>query len=102
MIRYIDGTSTLYSAVLSLSEWGEESAGRIILDLLRLEGRLTILQVIQGLDKAQAVWGTDPALPGEGFDRLRRALLGSGFLSRPVPFADCVDNRLAEEVAASG
>jgi type IV secretory pathway VirB4 component len=56
MIRYIDGSATLYSAVLSLSEWGEESAGRIILDLLRLEGRLTILQIIQGLDKAQAVF----------------------------------------------
>src|SRR6185437_4229617 len=56
LIRHINGTSTVYSAVLSLSEWGEESAGRIIRDLLRLEGRLTILQVIQGLDKAQAVF----------------------------------------------
>jgi type IV secretion/conjugal transfer VirB4 family ATPase len=56
MIRSIDGSATLYGAVLSLSEWGEESAGRIILDLLRLEGRLTILQIIQGLDKAQAVF----------------------------------------------
>src|SRR6185437_10017245 len=56
LIRHIDGTSTLYSAVLSLSEWGEESSGAIIRDLLRLEGRLTILQTIQGLDKAQAVF----------------------------------------------
>lgn len=50
--------------------------------------------------KAQGVWGTDPILAEEGFDRLRRALLGSGFLSHTVPFADCVDNRLAEEVVA--
>ena len=51
--------------------------------------------------KEQGVWGHDPVLPEAGFDRLRRALLGSGFLSREVPFADCVDNRLAEEVIAS-
>jgi NitT/TauT family transport system substrate-binding protein len=51
--------------------------------------------------KAQGVWGTDPILPEEGFDRLRRALLASGFLSRTVPFADCVDNRLADEVVAA-
>jgi NitT/TauT family transport system substrate-binding protein len=46
--------------------------------------------------KEQGVWGRDPVLPEEGFDRLRRALLGSNFLSRAVPFAECVDNRLAE------
>ena len=52
--------------------------------------------------REQGVWGHDPVLPEEGFDRLRRALLGSGFLSREVPFADCVDNRLAEEAVAKG
>ena len=51
--------------------------------------------------KAQGVWGTDPVLPEEGFDRLRRALLGNGFLRTTVPFADCVDNRLAEEAVAA-
>src|SRR5580704_4766846 len=52
--------------------------------------------------KAQGVWGTDPVLPEEGFDRLRRALLATGFLARSVPFADCVDNRLAQEVVVTG
>jgi len=46
--------------------------------------------------QGQGVWGKDPVLPEGGFDRLRRALLGSGFLKRAVPFAECVDNRLAE------
>lgn len=50
--------------------------------------------------KAQGVWGTDPILPEEGFARLRRALLGCGFLSREVPFAECVDNSLAEAAMA--
>ncbi|MBV9586228.1 MAG: hypothetical protein JO213_15230 [Alphaproteobacteria bacterium] len=48
------------------------------------------------------MWGRDPVLPEAGFDRVRRALLGSGFLSREVPFAECVDNRLAKEAVANG
>jgi NitT/TauT family transport system substrate-binding protein len=51
--------------------------------------------------KTQGVWGTEPTLPEEGFDQLRRALLATGFLRRTVPFEDCVDNFLAEEVVAS-
>ena len=52
--------------------------------------------------QAQGVWGRDPVLPEEGFDRLRRALVATGFLSKPVPFAECVDNSLAEAVIAEG
>ena len=49
---------------------------------------------------AQGVWGQDPVLPEDGFDRLRRGLLSSGFIAAPAPFADCVDNRLARRAAA--
>src|SRR5712691_8029813 len=52
--------------------------------------------------QGQGVWGKDPVLPEGGFDRLRRALLGSGFLKRAVPFAECVDNRLAEAAVGDG
>ena len=52
--------------------------------------------------QAQGVWADNPVLSEEGFDRLRRALLASGFLDRTVPFADCVDNRLAEEAIKAG
>jgi len=51
--------------------------------------------------KAQGVWGTDPILPEEGFMRLQRALLATGYLSHSVPFADCIDNRLAEAAIAA-
>jgi NitT/TauT family transport system substrate-binding protein len=51
--------------------------------------------------KAQGVWAASPILSEEGFDRLCRALLASGFLGRSVAFADCADNRLAAEVAAA-
>ena len=46
--------------------------------------------------KAQGVWAEDPRLSQEGFERLRRALLGCGFLQRAVPFTECVDPTLAE------
>ncbi len=52
--------------------------------------------------KAQGVWAEDPRLPQTGFDRLRRALVGSGFLKRAVPFAECVDASLAEAAVAGG
>jgi NitT/TauT family transport system substrate-binding protein len=45
--------------------------------------------------KAQGVWGIDPRLPEDGFLCLQRALLSSGFLAHPVPYADCVDNTFA-------
>lgn len=51
--------------------------------------------------KAQGVWSADPILSEEGFDRLQRALLASGFLTRSVPFADCAANSLAEETMRS-
>jgi NitT/TauT family transport system substrate-binding protein len=52
--------------------------------------------------KAQGVWASNPVLSQEGFDRLQRALLASGFLGRSVPFADCADNGLAAETARGG
>jgi NitT/TauT family transport system substrate-binding protein len=48
----------------------------------------------------QGVWGRDPVLPQEGFERLRAGLLSSGFVRRAVPFAECVDNRLAAQAGA--
>jgi NitT/TauT family transport system substrate-binding protein len=52
--------------------------------------------------QSQGVWGRDPVLSEEGYDRLRRALIGNGYLTREVPFAECVDNRLAAEAVAAG
>ena len=51
--------------------------------------------------KGQDVWATDPRLSQQGFERLQRAVLGSGFIKRAVPFAECADNRLAEEAVAA-
>jgi NitT/TauT family transport system substrate-binding protein len=50
--------------------------------------------------KSQGVWSTDPILSEAGYNCLRRAILGCGFLKREVPFAECVDNMLAEAAVA--
>jgi NitT/TauT family transport system substrate-binding protein len=50
--------------------------------------------------RTQRVWGDDPALPEDGFDRLRRGLVSSGFIRRPIAFQACVDNRLALQAVA--
>jgi NitT/TauT family transport system substrate-binding protein len=48
----------------------------------------------------QGVWGRDPVLPQEGFERLRAGLLSGGFIRRAVAFAECVDNSLAAAAIA--
>jgi NitT/TauT family transport system substrate-binding protein len=45
--------------------------------------------------QSQSVWGRDPVLPEDGFDRLRRCLISGGFIRRPTAYTACVDNRLA-------
>ena len=46
------------------------------------------------------IWGQNPVLPRAGFERLRVALLSGGLIKREIPFEDCVDNSLADIVAA--
>ena len=41
------------------------------------------------------LWGADPLLPREGFDRLKRGMLSGGAIRRDIPFEECVDMSLA-------
>jgi NitT/TauT family transport system substrate-binding protein len=45
--------------------------------------------------RVQRIWGEDPVLPEDGFDRLHAGLLSAGFIAKPVAYRDCVENRLA-------
>jgi NitT/TauT family transport system substrate-binding protein len=47
---------------------------------------------------ALGVWGRNPLLPRAGYDRLAAGLVSGGFVKAAVPFAQAVDNSLAEEV----
>jgi NitT/TauT family transport system substrate-binding protein len=51
--------------------------------------------------RTQGVWGSDPVLPEDGFDRLRQGLVSGGFIRRSIAFQACVDNRLALQVVAA-
>ena len=46
--------------------------------------------------RALGLYGPDPVLRPEGFERLKAAMLSAGAIKRNIPFTDCVDNSLAE------
>ena len=46
------------------------------------------------------VWGKDPHLPREGFERLQDSLISGGLISNRSEFEDCVDNTFADTVIA--
>jgi NitT/TauT family transport system substrate-binding protein len=48
------------------------------------------------------LWGRDPFLPRDGFERLGRSCLSGGLIERGADYADCVDNSLARAVIAEG
>ena len=50
--------------------------------------------------KALGIWGGDPRLPRDGYDRLRARLVSGGFVSPGTPFEVAVDNSLADAVVA--
>jgi NitT/TauT family transport system substrate-binding protein len=52
--------------------------------------------------RALELYGPDPVTRREGFDRLAAAMRSGGALKRDVPFEDCVDNSLAEQVVREG
>ena len=50
--------------------------------------------------RALRLYGPDPVLRREGFDRLAAAMIAGGVLPRLIPFETCVDNTLAEQVVS--
>ncbi len=44
------------------------------------------------------VWGDDPVLPEDGYDRLQAGFLSGGMIKKATPFKDAVDNRIAHRV----
>jgi NitT/TauT family transport system substrate-binding protein len=51
--------------------------------------------------RALGLWGYDPVLPQDGFDRLKRSCLSGGLIGRGADYGDCVDNSLARAVIES-
>lgn len=51
--------------------------------------------------RALGLYGPDPILRREGFDRLAHAMVSGGALTKIIPFETCVDNSLAEAAVAA-
>ncbi len=52
--------------------------------------------------RALELYGPDPVTKREGFDRLAAAMRSGGALKGNIPFEDCVDNSLEEQVVDKG
>ena len=50
--------------------------------------------------RALGLWGSDPVIRREGYDRLHAAMRAAGTLRRDIAFEDCVDTKLAEQAIA--
>jgi NitT/TauT family transport system substrate-binding protein len=50
--------------------------------------------------RALGLWGSDPVVRREGYDRLHAAMRAFGTLSRDIPFETCVDIELAQRAIA--
>ncbi len=52
--------------------------------------------------RALELWGSDPVIRREGYDRLHAAMRAAGALSRDIAFDTCVDTSLAEQAMTAG
>ena len=58
----------------------------------------TLLRAAVARYHALGIWGHNPILPRDGYDRLKAGLVSGHFVRQGVPFEEAVDNSLAEEV----
>jgi NitT/TauT family transport system substrate-binding protein len=52
--------------------------------------------------RALGLWGPDPVIRREGYDRLHAAMRAAGALKRDIPYETCVDTSLAERAVKEG
>jgi NitT/TauT family transport system substrate-binding protein len=57
------------------------------------------LQTAVARYRTLGVWGRNPIMPREGYERLKAGLVSGGFIRAGAPFEQAVDNSLAEEIA---
>ena|SRR5579884_4154437 len=60
---------------------------------------LPLLQAAVARYRGLGVWGRNPILPRDGYERLKAGLVSSGF-AKGVPYETAVDNSLAEQAVA--
>ena len=91
-------------AIYRTQKWlHEQDAGMVAATIARFfpELQADTLTACIARYKALGLWGRDPYLPKDGFERLKDACLSGGLIERGAAYGDCVDTSLAETVIAS-
>ena len=90
-------------AVHRTLEWFARTPSAEIADRLREYFPDVAPEIFAGaIDRYRALglWGSDPVIRREGYDRLHGAMRAAGALGRDVAFEECVDTKLAEQATA--
>ena len=61
----------------------------------------SVLRAALARYRALGIWGRDPILPRDGYERLKAGLVSGGFVRTGTPFEIAVDNSLAEAAVAA-
>lgn len=92
-------TRALYTAEQWLHGAAPEQAAEAVAPYFPELGREVLTGCI-GRYQTLRVWGENPVLRREGFDRLKAGLLSGGWITRDTPYSACVDTRLAGRAMA--
>jgi NitT/TauT family transport system substrate-binding protein len=92
-------------AIYKTQRWVADATGAAIAEAVRSffpDVPHAILEAACARYKTLGIWGGDPILPRDGYDRLLSSLVSGGLVNPGAPFAVAVDNSIAEAVVAEG
>ena len=101
--------TSMSSTVQATSSASSTSNVQLITDALVDYARITGIELSKNpfaaaieRYRALGLWGSDPVIRREGYDRLHAAMRAAGALKRDIPYETCVDTSLAERAVAEG
>ena len=100
-----DELRRMVMAIYKTQQWVTGASGSAIAEAVRgyfPDVTPAILEMACARYKALGIWGRDPVLPRDGYDRLLSSLVSGAFVYPGTPYSVAVDNSIAEAVIASG
>jgi NitT/TauT family transport system substrate-binding protein len=104
LVEQRDTVLAMTRAIYRTQKWlHAEDAGTVAGTIARFFPELTAETLAACISryKALGLWGHDPFLPVDGFERLKGACLSGGLIERGAVYGDCVDTSLARIVVES-
>jgi NitT/TauT family transport system substrate-binding protein len=91
-------------AIYRMQKWLHGQSDEVVADTVAsfFEGlpREVLIAIIARY-RDLGIWGKNPILPRNGFERLRAGCLSGGLITRATTYEECVDTSLAEEAVAA-